>query len=155
MLPGNMCPGVNAALVNIYSGLLTYLNTFIRLFIIRFAGHIPGLRDQIGVTYGCATTQLLQPGGLASTPAWTGPSAARPQWSTPGSIVDERPAWLGAAFDYYTAPPPSNYCDKSAMEILGQGQTRGRPQGRSCEFVSLHLKRRVSFDYTYLRESVI
>jgi len=48
--------------------------------------------------------------------------------------VEERPAWLGAAFDYYTAPPLSNYCNKSAVEIRGQGQTQGRSQGRSCEY---------------------
>jgi len=103
----------------------------------RYTGHIPGLRDQVGVTFGCATTQLLQPdsGGAASTPAWTGPSAVRPQWSVPGSQVEERPAWLGDAFDYYTAKqaPRSCHCSRSVLEVKGQGHSRGRAHG-ACEY---------------------
>ena len=105
---------------------------------IRFGGHIPGLRDTIGVTFGCATKQLVKPGGLASTPAWTGPSAVRPQWSTPASNKEERPSWLGAAFGYYADPPLSNYCynsDIDGLEVKDQGQTRGRSPGRSGEYV--------------------
>jgi len=104
----------------------------------RFAGHIPGLRDTIGLTFGCATTQLLQPGGSASTPAWTGPSAVMPKWSTPSSNTHERPAWLGAEFDFYNRPdsPPNKYCNASAVDVRGQGQTQGRSQGRLCEYHS-------------------
>lgn len=119
---------------------------------LRVVGHITGLRDQFGVTHGYASRQLLQPGGYASTPAWTGPSALRPQWSTPATNLQERPAWLGAAFDYYTAQPVSNFGDKSAVEFQGHDRTQGHYQGQSCE--CYHSKQRVCF-HSYHNNQII
>ena len=81
----------------------------------------------------------MQPGGPAGTPAWTGPSAVRPKWSSPGSKPAERPAWLGAAFDHHNAPPHADSWNKVAGQTGGEGSTQDRSQGRLCEFGSLRV----------------